>query len=78
MGEVEAELQSFLTSTVDGGGWSALPWKEHPLLSEEVATWASIDTQTLWTKKKPLATAGYQSMIPWLSSTYCSHHPSSY
>lgn len=74
MGEVEAELYSFLISIVDGGQWSALPRKEHPLLIGEVATWASIDTQTLWTKEKPLATAGNQSMIPWSSSTYCSHH----
>lgn len=74
MGEVQAELHSFLTSIVDGGEWSALPRKEHPVLTEEVATWASINTQTLWTKEKPLATAGNQSMIPWLSSTYCSQH----
>jgi hypothetical protein len=74
MGEVEAELQSFLTSTVDRGGWSALPRKERPVLTEEVATWASNDTQILWTKEKPLATAENQNMIPWLSSTHCSHH----
>ena len=30
--------------------------------------------KTLWTKEKPLVTAGNQSMIPWLSSTYCSPH----
>jgi hypothetical protein len=78
MGEVETELHSFLTLTVNGGEWSALPRKGHPVLTEEVATWASIDTQTLWTKEKPLATAGNQSMIAWLSSTYCSHHPNSY
>jgi len=78
MGEAEVELHSFLTSTVDGGEWSALTRKEHPVLTEEVATWASIDTQTLWTKEKPLATAGNQSTIPRLSSTYWSHHTMNY
>jgi hypothetical protein len=78
MGEVEGELLSFLTSTVDTGGWSALPRQECPVPTEGVATWASIDTQTLWTKEKPLATAGNQSTIPWLSSAYCSHHTMNY
>jgi len=52
MGEVEAELQSFLTSIVDGGEWSAVPRKESPVLTEKVATWASIDTQDTLDKRK--------------------------
>jgi hypothetical protein len=39
-----------------------------------VATWASTVTPTLWTEEKPLAPAGNQTMIPWLSSSYPSHH----
>jgi len=51
-GEVEAQFHSFFTSIVDGGEWSALPRKEHPVLTEEVATRASIDTHNTLDKRE--------------------------